>query len=99
MQIQIMRKLKYHIVEASINNLKILNTTKLFFKRICKIHFRTPTEQYTYYDYFLKFTISFLQDLFIRLLSVRNTLNNNLLNVSNKLSYKTMCTGDLVHLL
>ena len=38
-------------------------------------------------------------DLFVRLLLVTNTLDNDLLNVSHKDSYKAMHTGDLVHLL
>ena len=36
-------------------------------------------------------------DLFVRLLLVNNTLDNDLLNVSHKDSYKAMHTGD-VHL-
>ena len=35
-------------------------------------------------DNFLKFTVIFLQHFFVRLLPLRNTLDNNLLGVSNK---------------
>lgn len=37
--------------------------------------------------------------LFFRLLTVKNTINNKLLNVSNRGSRKTIYTVDLVHLL
>ena len=41
---------------------------------------------------------SYLLGCLVKLLPVRNKLNNTLLNISNKESYKAMHTFDLVHL-
>ena len=54
-------------------------------------HSRPPTLSSTlFYDNFVKFTVIFVILLHKTVLSIRNSLDNNLINVNNKKTFKAM---------
>ena len=69
------------------------------FKGFTEIHSRTPTLSSTLFcDNFVKLTVIFVI-FFVRLLSIRNSLDYNLLNVNNNKNLQKNAHLALVHLL